>query len=138
MEKDKILTYLNNNDIENKDVLISFLMSYSNKEIYSRTNLIGHITGSAFITNENKEYFMINIAKKAAELGVSIVTLRRWHQKGLLSPDFITLGGHRRYNKQQTKENRIIVGYRRVSSHDQKEDLQRQSSILKQSGVNKI
>ena len=33
---------------------------------------------------------MLSIAQKAAELGVSIVTLRRWHQKGLLCPDFIT------------------------------------------------
>ena len=42
---------------------------------------------------------MLSIAQKAAELGVSIVTLRRWHHKGLLVPDFITPGGHRRYCK---------------------------------------
>lgn len=64
MEKNKILTYLNNNDIENKDVLISFLMSYSDKEIYSRTNLIGHITGSAFITNENNDKVFLVLHKK--------------------------------------------------------------------------
>lgn len=33
---------------------------------------------------------MLSIAQKAAQLGVSIVTLRRWHQKGLHVPDFIT------------------------------------------------
>jgi len=81
---------------------------------------------------------MLSIAQKAAELGVSIVTLRRWHHKGLLNPDFITPGGHRRYHKKHIEKNRIVVGYSRVSSHDQKEDLQRQSSVIKQSSVNKI
>jgi len=64
MEKDKILTYLNKNDVENKDVLIAFLMSYSDKYIYSRTNLIGHITGSAFITNEDNEKAFLVLHKK--------------------------------------------------------------------------
>lgn len=81
---------------------------------------------------------MLSIAQKAEELGVSIVTLRRWHHKGLLCPDLITPGGHRRYCKKHIGKNRIVVGYSRVSSHDQKDDLQRQSSVLKQSGVNKI
>ncbi len=73
---------------------------------------------------------MLSIAQKAKELGVSIVTLRRWHKKGLLNPDFITPGGHRRYHKKHIKENRIVIGYSRVSSHDQKNDLITQSSIL--------
>lgn len=64
MEKDKIIAYLNDNDVENKDVLLSFLMSYSNKEIYSRTNLIGHITGSAFIVNEEHDNAMLVLHKK--------------------------------------------------------------------------
>jgi len=41
----------------------------------------------------------ISIGKKAEELGVAVVTLRRWHKKGLLVPDEITLGGQRRYKK---------------------------------------
>ena len=81
---------------------------------------------------------MLSIAQKAAELGVSVMTLRRWHHKGLLVPDFITPGGHQRYCKKHIEKNRIVVGYSRVSSHDQKDDLTRQSSVLKQSGVNKI
>jgi len=64
MEKDKILTYLENNDVENKNVLISFLRSHSDKEIYSRTNLIGHITGSAFIVNEDNDKAMLVLHKK--------------------------------------------------------------------------
>ena len=42
---------------------------------------------------------LISIGKKAEELGVAVVTLRRWHKKGLLVPDEITLGGQRRYKK---------------------------------------
>lgn len=81
---------------------------------------------------------LIKIKDKAAELGVSVVTLRRWHKKGLLNPEYITEGGHRRYKKQKNEDNRISIGYIRVSSTDQKEDLARQSLIIQQSGVNKI
>lgn len=81
---------------------------------------------------------LIKIKDKAAELGVSVVTLRRWHKKGLLNPEYITEGGHRRYKKQKNEDNRISIGYSRVSSTDQKEDLARQSLIIQQSGVNKI
>ena len=54
---------------------------------------------------------MLSIAQKAVELGVSVVTLRRWHKKGLLIPEYITEGGHRRYKKQKSEDNRITVGY---------------------------
>lgn len=81
---------------------------------------------------------MLKIKDKAEELGVSIATLRRWHKKGLLYPDFITYGGHRRYKKQTIQEERKIVGYSRVSSSDQKEDLARQSIIIQQSCVDDV
>jgi len=42
---------------------------------------------------------LISIGKKAEELCVSVVTLRCWHKKGLLTPDEITLGSQRRYKK---------------------------------------
>lgn len=81
---------------------------------------------------------MLKIKDKAIELGVSVATLRRWHKKGLLCPDFMTYGGHRRYKKQRIQENRQVVGYSRVSSSDQKGDLTRQSLIIEQSGVDKV
>ena len=40
-----------------------------------------------------------------------------------------TLGNHRRFDS-PTKVERQVVGYARVSSHDQKEDLVRQAAIL--------
>jgi predicted site-specific integrase-resolvase len=81
---------------------------------------------------------MLKIKDKAEELGVSIATLRRWHKKGLLCPDFITYGGHRRYKKQTSLEKRQVIGYSRVSSSDQKEDLARQSVIIQQSCVDNV
>lgn len=56
----------------------------------------------------------------------------------MLNPEYITEGGHRRYKKQKSEDDRISIGYSRVSSTDQKEDLARQSLIIQQSGVNKI
>ena len=72
--------------------------------------------------------------KEAADfLGVARSTLRRWDNDGLLVPER-TEGGHRRYDKKKLisfkskKENKskITIGYCRVSSHNQKEDLERQ------------
>ncbi|WP_143216249.1 IS607 family transposase, partial [Ferroacidibacillus organovorans] len=71
-------------------------------------------------------------------LGVSITTLRRWEKEGRLQPDEITPGGHRRYDllklrpelfRLQRSDRKTVV-YARVSSHDQKEDLERQKQVL--------
>ena len=80
----------------------------------------------------------ISISKAAKLIGVSISTMRRWESENYLLPNFRTLGGHRRYCKRHLKESflgkdyndRINVGYARVSSHDQKEDLHRQANTL--------
>ena len=79
----------------------------------------------------------ISIGEAAELLGVSVGTLRRWNRENKFHPTFRTEGGHRRYNLQEilnkinkNQENRISIGYARVSSHDQKEDLKRQSQIL--------
>ncbi len=56
----------------------------------------------------------------------------------MLTPEYITEGGHRRYKKQKSQNKRIVVAYSRVSFTDQKEDLIRQSLIIQQSGVDKI
>ncbi len=71
--------------------------------------------------------------KEAAEfLGVAESTLRRWEKEGKLEPKR-TKGGHRRYPKEKLialkdkKQNRkLTIGYCRVSSSDQKEDLKKQ------------
>lgn len=40
-------------------MLFTFLMSYKESEIKTRTNLFGHITSSAFIVDENKEQALL-------------------------------------------------------------------------------
>ena len=87
----------------------------------------------------------LSISAAASYLGVSISTLRRWHQEEYLIPDYLTLGGHRRYSisslKMFIKESdetsrelpsKLTVLYARVSSSDQRQDLARQSSRLKE------
>jgi putative resolvase len=66
-------------------------------------------------------------------LGVTVRTLHRWELDGKIKSTR-TAGGHRRYdiadlisNKSDTQ---LTVGYARVSSHDQKDDLSRQVIVL--------
>ena len=73
----------------------------------------------------------LSIGEKAKECGVSVATLRRWDKRGLLKPDIITAGGHRRYkNKNRTDVKRRVIAYARVSSYDQKADLEKQKDVL--------
>ena len=67
-------------------------------------------------------------------LGVSAQTLRNWDNNGKLHPHHTTASGYRYYSEEQLNEvlhikpknNRITMGYCRVSSPKQKEDLERQ------------
>ena len=72
------------------------------------------------------------------EVGVSISTLRRWESEGKLVPQR-TKGNQRRYSAEQImglvrrvtpKPDRITLAYARVSSADQKKDLERQKTVL--------
>jgi len=77
------------------------------------------------------------ISEAAHLLGVSITTLRRWEREGKIISQR-TPAGHRRYDLSQVKpnflhahdSNRTTVAYARVSSHDQKNDLERQKQVL--------
>lgn len=75
----------------------------------------------------------LSISEAAKLKGVSVSTLRRWEAEGILIPER-TLNGHRRYDLNQLlgikKELSFTIGYARVSSHDQKEDLTRQIQVL--------
>ncbi|MGK7897681.1 MAG: IS607 family transposase [Xenococcaceae cyanobacterium] len=76
----------------------------------------------------------IKIGEAAKILGVSIETMRRWESSGELVPHRKTKGGTRYYdiNKLALAENNDYptVCYCRVSSHDQKQDLERQKELL--------
>lgn len=78
-------------------------------------------------------YFKIGEAAKI--LGVSIQTLRRWEVEGYLLPHHKSNGKTRYYSldqlmRQPKQEDELTLAYARVSSHDQKEDLERQASAL--------
>ena len=77
----------------------------------------------------------IKIGEASKILGVTAQTLRRWERSGQLLPDRISEGGTRYYDIEKltgkiSKESTLTFAYARVSSHDQKEDLQRQKEIL--------
>ena len=79
---------------------------------------------------------LITISEAAERLGISPTTLRRWEASGKLIPER-TQGNQRRYRLSQIepathlrKQDRKTLAYARVSSHDQKEDLERQKQVL--------
>lgn len=85
---------------------------------------------------ENTVYTLNQFAEK---LGVTPQTLRVWHKEGKLTPAFITDGGHRRYTHKQYLEfigdtsiqtAKLNVGYIRVSSKKQSDDLVRQAQLM--------
>ena len=80
----------------------------------------------------------LSIGEAAKLKGVSITTLRRWEADGSLVPTR-TEGGQRRYLLSQIDPaaaasrpvaSLLTVAYARVSSHDQKADLERQKQVL--------
>jgi predicted site-specific integrase-resolvase len=82
---------------------------------------------------------LVPIQDAADALGVTAQTLRRWEREGRLIPDERTAGGRRRYDLARLKpelfhaaleSQRKTVAYARVSSHDQKADLERQKQVL--------
>jgi len=81
----------------------------------------------------------LSISQAGKHLGVSTSTLRRWNREGKLVPER-TNGNQRRYKLSQLKphlvrissiaENKKTIAYARVSSFDQKKDLERQKQLL--------
>ena len=81
---------------------------------------------------------LLSLEEAAKVLGVSKSTMRRWEEEGRLKPER-TPGGHRRYRSEELmhmathplpQTNRVTIAYARVSSHDQKADLERQAILL--------
>lgn len=78
------------------------------------------------------KYYSINEMSKI--LGVSAQTLRNWDKNGKLKPHHTSTNGYRYYSKEQLNTllnikpsiERKVIGYCRVSSNKQKNDLERQ------------
>lgn len=73
-------------------------------------------------------------------LGVTAQTLRNWDKEGKLKPSYVKSNGYRYYSEdsilsytqeRKTKKNLNIIGYARVSSKKQSDDLERQVNNLK-------
>lgn len=82
----------------------------------------------------------LSIGEASKLLGVSKLTLRRWDKQGKLTAER-TPAGHRRYSRADVTTfnplgintdslTRPTIAYARVSSHDQKKDLERQIKVL--------
>lgn len=84
---------------------------------------------------------MYSVGKFAKETGLSISTLRRWDKEGKLKPVHVTEGRTRYYSDEQLNEllgkpkvevkEKLVIGYCRVSSPKQKDDLGRQINHVK-------
>ena len=82
-----------------------------------------------------------SIGEFANQIGKTIQTLRNWDKKDILKPSHVTKGGTRYYSEEQLNHflglksekqiNKKIIGYCRVSSHKQKDDLERQIENVK-------
>lgn len=78
------------------------------------------------------KYYSINEFSKI--LGVSAQTLRNWDANGKLHPHHTSTNGYRYYSHEQLNQvmnvkpnpDRVSIGYCRVSSNKQKDDLERQ------------
>ncbi len=77
---------------------------------------------------------LLKIGAAAAMIGSTPATLRRWEETGELIPARKTKGGTRYYAVNDLMAlgdvDAPTIGYARVSSHDQKNDLTRQSELL--------
>jgi predicted site-specific integrase-resolvase len=82
---------------------------------------------------------LLTTLQAAKALNISPQTLRRWEREGRIAPPERTSGGQRRYDlaklapnlfRPNIADHRRTVAYARVSSHDQKDDLERQKQVL--------
>jgi excisionase family DNA binding protein len=76
---------------------------------------------------------LLSISDMASVLGVTPKTVRLWEKEGKIS-SIKTEGGHRRFYPSEVlknkKQSNITIGYARVSTSEQKDDLDRQKKIL--------
>ncbi|GAC42129.1 IS607 family transposase [Paenibacillus popilliae] len=82
---------------------------------------------------------MYSIGQIAKMVGVTTKTMREWDKSGKLKPHHVSESGYRYYSQVQVNEllrkkepeKRKVIGYCRVSSPKQKEDLERQIENVK-------
>lgn len=78
-----------------------------------------------------------NVSQMAEKLNVSLVTLQRWDREGKLK-SFRTPTNRRYYTQEQLdglleencQDKKLVIGYARVSSNNQKDDLKNQKNFI--------
>ena len=89
---------------------------------------------------------MYSIGKFSKLIGKSQNTLRNWNKEGILIPAFVSKSGHRSYSDEQlnlflsndvVQSTKINIGYIRVSSKKQSDDLKRQENVMENYLLNK-
>lgn len=85
---------------------------------------------------------LYSIGNFAKEINKTVQTLRNWDKDNKLKPYFVSPSGHRYYSQEQLNhllglqypkdKKKVVIGYCRVSSHKQKDDLERQVDNMKQ------
>ena len=80
----------------------------------------------------------LSINKVAKQLNKSAQTLRNWEKTGELIPAYKTKSGYRYYTEEQInkllgveEKERVTIGYCRVSSRKQQDDLKRQTENMR-------
>lgn len=84
----------------------------------------------------------LSIGKMAEKLGVTEQTLRNWDRSGRLKPAYVSDSGYRYYSDDQlakvtglfytNNSTKIVVGYCRVSTKKQSENLEKQIDCVRQ------
>ena len=81
---------------------------------------------------------LLSIGKFAKKVGVNVMTLRRMEKSGELLPFHVSSGGTRYYSIDQLKHfgkvsnsDKLVIGYCRVSTPSQKDDLENQINNVK-------
>lgn len=88
---------------------------------------------------------LLSVGQVAKLFGVCTKTIRRWCATGRLKVHLRTVGQHRRFRLADLEpllaipqDQRKVIGYARVSSHDQKNDLVTQSQRLSDWGCDEV
>ena len=92
-----------------------------------------------------KQQIFYSIHSLSKMLGVTPQTLRNWDKSGRLKPHHTSNNGYRYYSEDQLSElmqdkktNKIVIGYCRVSSKKQKDDLDRQIESVRNYLISRV
>ena len=107
-----------------------------------------HILTSLFLwggVSRREIHNLMTIGEIAGSFGVCVATVRRWCKNGKFSRVIRTIKNQRRFDPDEvhemlhpTRGKRIMVGYARVSSYDQRSDLTAQAERLSQYGCQPV